>query len=598
MTALVAPTGNEAFTLIDALLAEQGELSAVERFSGWQESPGRAPAGSYRHPLPLTAPGPGAQYAFEVNLDKCSGCKACVSACHSLNGLDEHETWRSVGLLIGGTRAQPHLQTVTTACHHCADPACANGCPVLAYDKDPLTGIVRHLDDQCIGCQYCVLMCPYEVPRYSGARGIVRKCDMCHQRLAQGEAPACVQACPDEAIRITVVQTVAIREEYRPQVNQDSERQSANRVNGHSQPAPEAPVNVRSRGRESALAFSESSENVRRGTSAATQTGISKPALNRFLPGSADPAITLPTTRYVSSRPAPLNLVGADAYEPRIQPAHASLVWLLVFTQLGAGGFALLPLAPTPARQALALVSLTGLLAGLAGSVLHLGQPLKAWRVFLNLRRSWLSREIVVFALFALWATAATTGCFIDEAARKPVLLGPAALLGILSVFSSGMVYHATQRECWRGELSIGRFFGTTVLLGFAAAWCAARMGGVDSTRWALGLAVASGVKLSRELAVLRRCPDSAGINAPLPLSPLARSAFLMRFRLGPWVRVRIACGVSGGILLPLSSLVAGGAGAPIAAIGLGLCLAGELVERALFFRSVATVSMPGGVAA
>jgi ferredoxin len=80
--------------------------------------------------------------------------------------------------------------------HHCVDPACLSGCPVLVYDKYPATGIVRHLDDQCIGCQYCVMKCPCEVPRYSARRGIVRKCDMCGNRLSQGEAPACVQACP------------------------------------------------------------------------------------------------------------------------------------------------------------------------------------------------------------------------------------------------------------------------------------------------------------------------------------------------------------------------------------------------------------------
>jgi Fe-S-cluster-containing dehydrogenase component len=142
-----------------------------------------------------------------VDLDACTGCKACVSACHSLNGLDEDEMWRSVGLIHSDAPEEPYQQTITTACHHCEDPACANGCPVLAYEKDAETGIVRHLDDQCIGCQYCVLKCPYDVPKYSKKRGIVRKCDMCQSRLAVGEAPACVQACPNEAIRIEVVRT-------------------------------------------------------------------------------------------------------------------------------------------------------------------------------------------------------------------------------------------------------------------------------------------------------------------------------------------------------------------------------------------------------
>src|SRR5260370_478724 len=125
-----------------------------------------------------------------------------------------------------------------------------NGCPVLAYDKDPLTGLVRHLDVQCIGCQYCIFMCPYEVPKYSERRGIVRKCDMCHQRLAHGEAPACVQACPSEAIRITVVEQEAVRGSYR------KNGQSSARINFETA----APANP-------------------------------------CLPSSPDPVITLPTTR-------------------------------------------------------------------------------------------------------------------------------------------------------------------------------------------------------------------------------------------------------------------------------------------------------------
>ena len=169
-------------TLIDDLLSEQRELTAVETFSRAHDAE-NVRGLLYRELLPATPPAPGQQYAFEVNLDLCSGCKACVSACHSLNGLDEGETWRGVGLLVDAPNAydakrraqRGFQQNVTTACHHCIDPACLNGCPVLAYDKDSTTGIVRHLDDQCIGCQYCVMMCPYEVPQYSKARGIVRK---------------------------------------------------------------------------------------------------------------------------------------------------------------------------------------------------------------------------------------------------------------------------------------------------------------------------------------------------------------------------------------------------------------------------------------
>src|SRR6478752_2379051 len=172
-------------TLVDDLLAAQTELgTAVARFSGWHDDSADEPlqARYYRDLIPLQQPAQGEQYAFEVNLDQCTGCKACVAACHSQNGLDDDESWRDVGLLLGDDYT-PYQQTVTTACHHCLDPACANGCPVLAYEKDTVTGIVRHLDDQCIGCQYCVLKCPYDVPKYNSRLGIVRKCDMCSNRL-------------------------------------------------------------------------------------------------------------------------------------------------------------------------------------------------------------------------------------------------------------------------------------------------------------------------------------------------------------------------------------------------------------------------------
>src|ERR1043166_4528182 len=106
-------------SVVDELLAEQQTLTAVERFARKHEQH-ELPAQSkyYRDLIPLAKPQPGEQYAFTVDLDKCSGCKACVSACHSLNGLDDGEMWRDVGLLISDPSAEnPIHQHVTTACH-------------------------------------------------------------------------------------------------------------------------------------------------------------------------------------------------------------------------------------------------------------------------------------------------------------------------------------------------------------------------------------------------------------------------------------------------------------------------------------------------
>jgi Fe-S-cluster-containing dehydrogenase component/DMSO reductase anchor subunit len=397
-------------TLIDDLLAEQQQLTAVERFSrhhATSDSPAQA---RYYHDLiPLDKPRPGEQYAFAVDLDACTGCKACVSACHSLNGLDEDETWRSVGLLLGGTEDEPYQQIVTTACHHCIDPACLNGCPVLAYEKDPETGIVRHLDDQCIGCQYCVLKCPYDVPKYSPQRGIVRKCDMCHGRLAAGEAPACVQACPSGAISIELV------------------------------------------------AIAEVERNC-------TVSGA------QMLPGAFESAYTRPTTTYTTRKPIPANARGANTGRSGPEPAHWPLIWMLVLTQTAVGLFLAISLGcilkPQAFEAVTLLLSIPGfalLIAGLTASIFHLGRPLGAWRVFLGLRRSWMSREIAAFALFTLSAGATLLY-------RTPILAITTALLGLLSVFCSAMIYIDTRRSSWAPSLTFPTFFGATFLLGSSTA--------------------------------------------------------------------------------------------------------------------------------
>jgi DMSO reductase anchor subunit/ferredoxin len=99
-------------------------------------------------------------------------------------------------------------------CNHCLDADCLKGCPVDAYTKDPVTGIVLHSAEACIGCQYCVWNCPYSVPQFNEQRGVVGKCDMCHGRLTDGLEPACVNACPEAAIEIEILDMTAWRIDY------------------------------------------------------------------------------------------------------------------------------------------------------------------------------------------------------------------------------------------------------------------------------------------------------------------------------------------------------------------------------------------------
>ena len=558
-------------TLIDQLLAEQRQLTAVARFSRAHDGhSGPLLESHYRDLIPLTAPRPGEQFAFEVNLDQCSGCKGCVTACHSLNGLDEDEAWREVGFLVGeavvplaqargtahdepaahprpyvprpGNRVIPLQQTVTTACHHCIEPGCLQGCPVLAYDKDPVTGIVRHLDDQCIGCSYCILKCPYDVPKYSAKRGIVRKCDLCQGRLAAGEAPACVQACPNEAIRITLVKPAELR--------------------------------------------------------AADRTG--------WLPDAPDPAITLPTTRYVTAKPNAA-LRSADHAERKPQPAHWPLVFMLVLTQAGIGGFfavsglALLGAADAGTRW-LAALAFALLNAGLLASVFHLGQPQKAWRVWLGWRTSWLSREAIALNAFAGVATAALVTLWTGQIATlvqlpqpvtvmlqrladlpPPIWCVPVLLLGLTALYAQTMVYADTHRKFWGVSSTAPRFLGSALLLGTALAFAFA-----PSPLLAVVLILISLPKLANDLAILQHADSDSD-----RWTQLRHTAALQLGALRPALVLRLLTGLVGGVFLPFA--FAEKAVPPLVAVlTLGFCLLGEICERYLFFTSVAPDRMPG----
>jgi len=162
--------------------------------------------------LPGREPREGEQYRFHFNMAKCIGCKCCVVACNEQNGNPAELNWRRVGELEGGVFPETQRWHMSTGCNHCLEPSCMIGCPVEAYSKDPKTGIVDHNPDICIGCQYCTWNCSYGVPQYNPERGVVGKCDMCHTRLEDGMAPACVNACPEEAIAIEIVNVRAWRQ--------------------------------------------------------------------------------------------------------------------------------------------------------------------------------------------------------------------------------------------------------------------------------------------------------------------------------------------------------------------------------------------------
>lgn len=602
-----APAGS-LHDFLAELLAEQGRLDTpvAHASRAYDSRAGNPAAKHFESLIPLSAPRAGEQYAFEVDLDACTGCKACVSACHALNGLDEDETWRDTGQLIGCASGAPVVQTLTTACHHCADPGCLNGCPVLAYEKDPITGIVRHLDDQCIGCQYCILKCPYDVPKYNARLGIVRKCDLCHQRLADGEAPACAQACPTQAIRVVVVTSTSAsvperRLSLSPATPKNFRRAShvsnVSVAAGDSGDHPSAAASC-----DATDISSEKFGDERERGSVTVQSAIRIPKSAIAFPGP-DPSYTRPTTRYVTAREFPTDLRAADAATLRPQHPHWPLVlmltllpWAIVLqalwlTPLGktwpAAAFTAAPapwsVLPAPdelvayyATNRAAQLSLLPLALGalgLAAATFHLGQPLRAWRVFLGLRSSWFSREAVLFGgWFGLTALAALLP-------QLPAVTMAAAATGLAGLACSAMIYIDTRRSFWRPAFTLPRFF-----LGGAALALATLSSGAagDFAYYAkFAAALVLGAKLAVELVSLR----GAAVFARLQRGPLFG---VLCSRLG------LATGA--GLVLAFLAPAAGpGLAASLrAALPLGLLLAGEIAERYLFFRAVDAPKMPG----
>jgi formate dehydrogenase iron-sulfur subunit len=136
---------------------------------------------------------------------QCVGCKQCEAACAQQNKLPYDDKVAAESI------QSEHKYTVVLAkndkymrrlCQHCEDPACASVCPVGAFHKTP-DGPVVYDVYKCIGCRYCMVSCVYAVPKYEWGKlnPRVQKCIMCPDRISQGKATACAEACPTGATK-------------------------------------------------------------------------------------------------------------------------------------------------------------------------------------------------------------------------------------------------------------------------------------------------------------------------------------------------------------------------------------------------------------
>ena len=133
----------------------------------------------------------------------CVGCKACEGACAERWGNPYNDKIAAEERLSAHklTAIETHGERFSRRlCMHCLEPACASVCPVGALQKTAL-GPVTYDADKCMGCRYCMLACPFQVPTYEWNARLpkVRKCDMCFERQSSGKPTACAEACPTGA---------------------------------------------------------------------------------------------------------------------------------------------------------------------------------------------------------------------------------------------------------------------------------------------------------------------------------------------------------------------------------------------------------------
>jgi Fe-S-cluster-containing dehydrogenase component len=346
------------------------------------------------------------QKFFIVDLNRCTGCGACMVACTieqnsklnksfvgSRGGFSKEPlaaggkniNWRQVYTFNETRHPEIPLFHLSMACNHCGAPACVKACPAAALAKDPETGAVTVNPDRCLGCKYCTWACPYDAPQYNASTRMIEKCDFCIERLKKTEAPACVCSCPTNALRLG---------EFEP----DSEPQQ----------------------------------------------------MPGFTPSKIQPALRfkeLRTRQHVpeSTAPPPASAVAELFESSRKIPAPKITLKsegaLLGFTSIAFILVALLTAAVTTGLAINPFLFLGLGAVAMALSTVHLGKKHRAIYALRNVKYSWLSREILFFTTFL-----GLGFLYLEFLPGQPLLGWAAVVIGFFSLFAVDRIYQVAMQ--------------------------------------------------------------------------------------------------------------------------------------------------------
>lgn len=315
---------------------------------------------------------------FVFNINKCTGCQACTVACSIENKTELPVLWRNVNIFNNFKHPEIPVFHLSISCNHCEDAICMKSCPANAFYRDIVTGAVIQNPSKCIGCKYCTWACPYDAPKFNNVTKIVEKCNFCNHRIEKGLKPACANLCPTGALSFDFNKST-IENEH---------------INGFP------------------------------------QIGISPSIKIIPLRNDEPPKMSLKQ----ENKDLIWNITKNINTDKKISAKKE--VPLIVFTILTSllSAFFISPIFEGYAIDKIMFFEI-GVIA-LIFSSLHLGKKIRAFRAILNIKSSWLSREILFFTSFLILAA---LNLFVFN--ENLIISYLTALLGFTTLFSIDMIY-------------------------------------------------------------------------------------------------------------------------------------------------------------